>query len=113
VLFVTRFAPPPFHLPQSVAQGFNLPLVHVLLHFGEFEGLKDFFHLIEHLLQRCDDLIDLGDGIRNSGGRCWLEIAPFRPLGIGTFRMIRRVFPFFLSLTNEFFGRFVPRFLNG
>jgi hypothetical protein len=70
-------------LAHGPAEGFDLPLVGILLALGQLESFEHLFHILKRLAEHVDDAIDLLDGLLDgrrrgglkimSGGRsgCW------------------------------------------
>lgn len=110
LLFVPRLGPPPLELPQRIQQRLDFSFVRVLLHFSQFQRLEDFLHLIEHPLQRGEDVSDQSNRLGNRHGRGGFEIAPLRTRGSGTFFP---VFRFVALLRERRFPCFVSSLFNG
>jgi len=62
-------------LAQGAEQRFDLAFVGELLAFGEFDQFQNFFHLLQRLFQRFDDLHHFVDGLADGGtirpGHAW------------------------------------------
>jgi hypothetical protein len=60
--FAFAFETRALDLPQGAAQRFDLALIGAFLPIREFGQFQHFFHLIQKLLQRNHDLVDMLDG---------------------------------------------------
>jgi hypothetical protein len=54
---------------QRLAQRFNFPLVSDLLAFGQFDQFEHFFHLVERLFERLDNLRHFFNRLADGGRR--------------------------------------------
>jgi hypothetical protein len=60
-------------LPQGAAKGLDFVFVGVLLPFSHFDGLEHLFHLVNHLAEGVEDLIDVVDGLPDACGGSRLQ----------------------------------------
>jgi len=59
-------------MPQRTPERLNFLFVGVFLALSELQGLEHFFHVVESLSQRVDDLVDFIDRLLNGSRRCGL-----------------------------------------
>jgi hypothetical protein len=70
-------------LAQGAAERLDLVFVGILLPLGQFERLENFFHLVERLAERLENLIDLFDGLFDRRRRSPLRLEGQGGRGIG------------------------------
>jgi hypothetical protein len=63
---------------EAAAKGLDLLLVGVLLALGQFNGFEHFLHSVERGVEGFDDVVDLFDGVGDSGWGGGLEVAAGR-----------------------------------